>query len=138
MASVDIQPKPMPSGAITEFIRVGEWLQSSAANFQAANNIKICKNTDALAEVTKALLKQFVKEVTVNSLETLVTAIHFEQPAMVPVEEGWVVDLMPIHTEGSVYVGNTELNLGHYVHLTKEVDVSGNFFAVLLLSKLDA
>ncbi|KAI1085988.1 hypothetical protein F5B19DRAFT_498789 [Rostrohypoxylon terebratum] len=138
MAIADIQLKPMPLGAPDEFKKIREWLQSNAADFQTANNIKICKNTDALSDVTKGLLKKFVKGVTVVSSKTLVTAIHFEQSAIVPVDEGWVVDLMPVHTTGPVKVEGKDFNLGHYVHLTEDANVSGDFFAILLLSKLKA
>ncbi|KAI2467928.1 hypothetical protein F4781DRAFT_289235 [Annulohypoxylon bovei var. microspora] len=138
MANANLQTKPLPSGAINELSEVAGWLQSNDADFQSVNNIKICKNIHGLASATDNLLKQFAKEVTSPPSQNRVTAIHFDQPAVVPVEKGWVVDLMPVQiVEGSVTVESKELNLGHYVHLTEEARVSGNFFAVLLLSQLD-
>ncbi|KAI1455377.1 hypothetical protein F4805DRAFT_271501 [Annulohypoxylon moriforme] len=139
MANINLQSKPLPSGAITELSKVAEWLQSSAADFQTVNNIKICKNTQGLANATETLLKQFAKEVASPPSQNRVSAIHFNQSASLPVETGWVVDLMPVHiVGGSAAVESKELKLGHYVHLTKEAQISGDFFAVLLLSKIDA
>ncbi|KAI0835750.1 hypothetical protein F5Y06DRAFT_275287 [Hypoxylon sp. FL0890] len=137
MANINSKSKPLPSGAVGELAKVADWLQTSEADFQTVNNIKICRNTQGLANVTTDLLKQFSAEVTSAPSENRVTAIHFDQPAVVPVEQGWTVDLIPVHTNGgTITVESEQLNLGQYVHLKKEARVSGEFFAVLLLSQL--
>ncbi|KAI1215158.1 uncharacterized protein F4807DRAFT_406116 [Annulohypoxylon truncatum] len=138
MANINLQIKSLPSGAVAEFEKVSKWLRSNAAEFQNINGIKICKNTKGLADITNHLLKQFARVVESTSSQNRITAIHFDHSAAVPVEEGWVVDLMPVDVdEGPVTVGSQKLNLGQYVHLNEEADVSGNFFALLLLSQLD-
>jgi hypothetical protein len=68
-----------------------------------------------------------------------VTAIHFDRPAVVPAEEGWVMDIIPIHiAQGPVTVSSHELGLGHYAHLKGEARLTGDLYAVVLLSKLSA
>ncbi|OTA89593.1 hypothetical protein M434DRAFT_398485 [Hypoxylon sp. CO27-5] len=139
MANVNSKSKPLPSGAVGELSKVADWLQSSEADFQTVNNIKICRNTQGLANVTADLLKQFAAEVTSAPSENRVTSIHFDQPAVVPVEEGWTVDLIPVHiSSGTITVESQQLSLDQYAHLKKEARVSGEFFAVLLLSQLGA
>ncbi|KAI1411850.1 hypothetical protein F5Y13DRAFT_51726 [Hypoxylon sp. FL1857] len=138
MANVNSKSKRLPSGAAGELAKVAAWLQTGTADFQTVNNIKICRNTQGLADITTDLLKQFAAEVTIAPSENRVTAIHFDQPAVVPVEQGWTVDLIPVHINGgTITVESQPLELGHYVHLKKETRVSGEFFAVLLLSQLD-
>ncbi|KAI1400051.1 hypothetical protein F4819DRAFT_487945 [Hypoxylon fuscum] len=137
MSSEDLKGKPLPSKAVDELAKVAAWLQSDAANFEVVDNIKICKNIDGLATATVDLLKRFTAEVKKRPTQNRITALHFDQPAIVPVEEGWNVDLIPVHlVEKPVEVESQQLNLGHYFHLTKEARVSGEFFAVLLLSQL--
>ncbi|KAI1447105.1 hypothetical protein F5Y02DRAFT_380997 [Annulohypoxylon stygium] len=139
MANINMRIKSLPQGAIAEFDKVSKWLRSNDANFQSVNNTKICKNTQGLADITNDLLKQFAREIDCPSSQNRITAIHFNQSAAVPVEEGWVVDLMPVDMgEGPVTVESQKLNLGQYVHLTEEANISGNFFALLLLSQLDS
>ncbi|KAI1138519.1 hypothetical protein F5Y05DRAFT_384329 [Hypoxylon sp. FL0543] len=137
MANVNSKSKPLPSGAAGELAKVADWLQTSEADFQTVNNINICKNTQGLATVTDELLKQFAAEVTSAPSENRVTAIHFDRSAVVPVEDSWTVDLIPVHSNGgTITVESQQLSIGQYVHLKKEVRVSGESFAVLLLSQL--
>ncbi|OTA67113.1 hypothetical protein K449DRAFT_430292 [Hypoxylon sp. EC38] len=137
MANVNLESKPLPQGAVVEVPKVALWLQTSAANFQVLDNVNICRNTDGLAKATSCLFKQFATEVTCAPSQNRVTAIHFNRPSVVPVEKGWIVDLIPVHiVENAVMVENQQLDANHYVRLTKETSVSGNFFAVLLLSQL--
>lgn len=63
-------------------------------------------------------------------------AIRFDKSAVVPVEEGWTVYLIPVHIVGGIVtVEGQQLNLGDYCYLEENVQVSGTFFAVLLLSR---
>ncbi|KAI1086573.1 hypothetical protein F5B19DRAFT_478770 [Rostrohypoxylon terebratum] len=137
MANNNFKIKPLPSGAVAKVPPVALWLQTSAANFQLVDNIKICKNIEGLADKTTDLLKYFAAEVTFPVSQNRITAIHFDEPAVVPVEEGWTVDLIPVHLVGGVMkVEDEVLNPEFYVHLTKKAQVSGDFFAVLLLSQI--
>ncbi|KAI0378153.1 hypothetical protein F5Y04DRAFT_262526 [Hypomontagnella monticulosa] len=137
MAKNDSKSKALPSGAVTELSRVFEWLQSRNADFQSIGNIKIFSNTNGLADATNNLLKQFAAEVKSTPSTNRVTVIRFDQPAVIPVDQGWEVDLIPIYiTKGPVVVGDEQLDMGYYFHLTKEVQVSGEFVAVLLLTQL--
>ncbi|KAI2641348.1 hypothetical protein GGS26DRAFT_287 [Hypomontagnella submonticulosa] len=138
MANNDLKGKVLPSGAVAELSKVFEWLQSKDSDFQPVGNIKIFGNTKGLADATTNLLKQFAAEVTSTPSTSRVTAIHFDEPAVIPVDHGWEVDLIPVHiAKGPVLVGNERLNMGYYFHLTKEVQVSGGFVAVLLLTQFE-
>ncbi|KAI1780707.1 hypothetical protein F4818DRAFT_396554 [Hypoxylon cercidicola] len=128
--------KPLPSQAVTELVKVASWLQSEKADFQYVDNINICNNKEGLAKVTNDLIKQFATEITPKSSQNRVTAIHFSQSGIVPVEQGWTVYIMPVHVVGgTIMVEDQQLNLGFYCHLEENTHVSGDFFAVLLLSR---
>ncbi|KAI1376329.1 hypothetical protein F4677DRAFT_88705 [Hypoxylon crocopeplum] len=136
MAGANSEAMLLPSKAISELPKVADWLQTSDADFQTVNSIDICRNADGLASTTADLLKQFAAEVKSAPSQNRVTAIRFDQPAVVPVEKGWNVDLIPVHIVGTVMVESQQLELGSYVHLKREARVSGEFFAILLLSQL--
>ncbi|KAI1428428.1 hypothetical protein F5Y12DRAFT_782598 [Xylaria sp. FL1777] len=131
---MDIQSKSLPSGADAEVGKVAAWLLSKDANFQIVDDVDICKNTKGLATITSDLLELFANEIQI--LETRVIAIHFHRPTIVPLEQGWIMDLIPIHVEGPVTVGGQSLDLNSYFHLTQQARVSGDFFGLLLLSRL--
>ncbi|KAM6511092.1 hypothetical protein FSOLCH5_011537 [Fusarium solani] len=134
--------KPLPPAAVNAIDQVAAWVRSPAAQFEAVNDvIKVCKNINGLVEVCQVLLKQFSVEVKSVPIENRVSAIQFHDPATVPVDKDWVVDLIPVHidtaAEGTVTVSSQPLRIGEYAHLKEEAPVTGDFFAVLLLSKFD-
>ncbi|KAI0539202.1 hypothetical protein GGR58DRAFT_525178 [Xylaria digitata] len=142
MSTLNVEIKPLPSGADTEARKVASWLLSKDANFQVVEDVDICKNTKELATMTSNLLELFANEIQnriprkAKPLETRVTAIHFNRSTIVPLEQGWMMELIPIHVEGAVVVGDRPLDPDSYFHLTQHVKVSGDFFGLLLLSRL--
>ncbi|KAI2618370.1 hypothetical protein GGR54DRAFT_640496 [Hypoxylon sp. NC1633] len=137
MASTNLKTKPLPSGAESELDKISAWLRDSDADFQSVSGINICRNTTGLTTTTADLLKHFLAEIKPAPSQNRVTAIHFDQHAVVPVEKGWAVDLIPVHIEdGVATVGSEQLDLGNYIHLNEESRVTGNFYAILLLSEL--
>ncbi|KAI5924568.1 hypothetical protein F4810DRAFT_664212 [Camillea tinctor] len=129
--------KLLPQGAIAEIPKIAEWLQSKEAEFKIVDDIEICKNSNDLAKVADKFLKKFAKEVTPNPSQNRLTAIYLDQPTIVPIDQGWIVDLIPVHVvEGIVTVEGRQLDKGHYLHMKEEAWVSGDFYAVLLLTEL--
>ncbi|KAK5633231.1 hypothetical protein RRF57_008946 [Xylaria bambusicola] len=139
MADSAIVNKALPPGVIIELEKVAEWLRSADANFQTTNDIKICNNAGGLAAVTSGLLEKFtVTEVKNGPVESRVTAIHFDCPTIVPVDAGWIVDLIPVHVvEEPVILGEIPLSPNSYIHLSEKASVSGDFFGLLLLFRFD-
>ncbi|KAI1447104.1 hypothetical protein F5Y02DRAFT_51855 [Annulohypoxylon stygium] len=137
MADANSQSKPLPPRAVSALSKVSNWLRDDIADFQTLKNTKICKNIQGLADITAELMRGFAAEVKFTSSENRVTAIRFDEPAIVPVDEGWVVDLIPVHIMGGIAkVNNSEIKLVNYARLREGAEVSGQFFAVLLLSRL--
>ncbi|OTA98068.1 hypothetical protein M426DRAFT_17793 [Hypoxylon sp. CI-4A] len=138
MASATPESRPMPPGAAGKLANVALWLQKSAADFQDVNNVKICKNTKGLVDTTTELLKHFAVSIKSTPSQHRVTAIHFDKPAAIPIEKGWTIDVIPVHLVGEdVEIGGYPVDLENYFHLEGETKVSGDFFAVLLLSHVD-
>ena len=55
---------------------------------------------------------------------------------MLPVEEGWEIDFIPVRVVGGKpSICDEELGLGFYAHLRGETEVTGDMYAVLLLSQ---
>jgi hypothetical protein len=64
--------------------------------------------------------------------------IHVQQDTKLPVEEGWEIDFIPVRVVGgNPSICGKELGLGYYAHLTAESQVTGDMYAVLLLSKTE-
>ncbi|KAI1758521.1 hypothetical protein GGR53DRAFT_516854 [Hypoxylon sp. FL1150] len=136
MSSDGLKIKPLPSAAAAELEGVARWLQSEKADFKLIDKTNICHNKEGLREVMYNLINELAAKVNFPSKENLVSAIHYEEPAVIPVEVDWVVYLIPIHAlGGTILVDGQQLNLGHYCHLEGDVRVRGKFFAVLLLSR---
>ncbi|KAI0529953.1 hypothetical protein GGR58DRAFT_495102 [Xylaria digitata] len=136
-----VESRPLPATADAEVENLATWLRSDEADFQTVDQIRICKNTDGLSGATSklsALFRDEIKGRLSNGLvKTRVTALHFENPTAVPLEPGWIMELIPIHiVEGAVEVGDQQHTPSSYFHLTAQARVSGNFFAVLLLSRI--
>ncbi|KAI1390661.1 uncharacterized protein F4822DRAFT_157605 [Hypoxylon trugodes] len=139
MASVGSEARDLPAGAYAELGNIALWFQSEAANFQVTNDIEVCTNTNGLAETAEKFLGEFRSEIRPPPSEVRITAIHFNQPTIVPVEEGWSVDLIPVRVVGDVVrVGGQMLWPSRYIHLQREARVSGDFFTILVLSKCAA
>ncbi|GAW15324.1 hypothetical protein ANO14919_047330 [Xylariales sp. No.14919] len=142
MSTLSMESKPLPSGADAEARKVAKWLLGKDADFQIVEDVDICKNTKGLATVTSDLLELFTDEIQnwiphrAKPSEIRVTAIHFNRPTIVPLEKGWMMDLIPIHVNENVKVGDRSLDLNSYFHLAQQVRVSGDFFGLLLLSRL--
>jgi hypothetical protein len=63
--------------------------------------------------------------------------MKFDRPAVIPAQDGWIVDVIPVKiTEGSIKMAEQPLAVGQYARLARSVEVTGGFFAVLLLSEL--
>ncbi|KAJ8132895.1 hypothetical protein O1611_g728 [Lasiodiplodia mahajangana] len=119
MASPKIEFRNVPADAIPEAEEVATWLRGGEADFQ----------------IVEGILKELPGDQTRPS-ESRIVAIHFEQPTIVPYEQGWMMEFIPVHTvKGPVQVGGQELSPNSYVHLTTEVRVTGDFYVILLMSK---
>lgn len=84
-----------------------------------------------------------------STTDVRITALRFKQTAAIPMKAGSTVDLIPIAMSRSVipYISNTELKVGHYVHLTNDEavtlelqqspssDEAPELYCVLLLSQ---
>ncbi|KAI6086211.1 hypothetical protein F4821DRAFT_238691 [Hypoxylon rubiginosum] len=136
MSNDGLKSNRLPSAAITELLKVADWLQSEKAKFQNVDDVNICNNREGLTKATSNLISQFATKVIRASSENRVTAIHFTKSAVVPVEQDWAVYFIPVHiVEGPVMVGDQKLDKGDYCHLEENVEISGDFYAVLLLSR---
>ncbi|KAI1300644.1 hypothetical protein F5Y03DRAFT_363987 [Xylaria venustula] len=144
MASFAVERRPLPPDAVAEADKVATWLRSGAADFQIVDQISICKNVNGLFSATSRLSELFEDEIK-NHLpaghprpsQTRVIAIHFEKPTALPVDPGWVIELLPVHVvQGPVEVGDQQHTPKSYFHLTTKTRVSGDFFSILLLSQI--
>ncbi|KAI1155939.1 hypothetical protein F4825DRAFT_446937 [Nemania diffusa] len=156
-----VEIRPLPAGADAEVANLATWLNSGEADFQTVDRIRICKNTDGLSSATSELSALFMGDIKAclilwrnysnnpfdsrafqdrlpdGHVKTRVTAIHFEDPTAVPLEPGWVMELIPILIdEGTVKVGDQQHTPNTYFHLTAQARVSGNFYGILLLSHI--
>ncbi|KAI0879543.1 hypothetical protein GGS24DRAFT_437829 [Hypoxylon argillaceum] len=136
-----VEIRPLPAGADAEVANLATWLNSGEADFQTVDRIRICKNTDGLSSATSELSALFMGDIKDRlpdgHVKTRVTAIHFEDPTAVPLEPGWVMELIPIDiAEGTVKVGDQQHTPNTYFHLTAQARVSGNFYGILLLSHI--
>jgi hypothetical protein len=62
--------------------------------------------------------------------------IQQDQSTVLPVEDGWEIDFIPVRVVGgNPSIGGEELGLGYYAHLTTKTKVAGDIYAVLLLSR---
>ncbi|CAG9997301.1 unnamed protein product [Clonostachys byssicola] len=123
--------------ADSEIAEVAAWLETQDANFQCVENFQICQNTAQLAKVCNTLVKEIMKNTEPSPSQNRVSAMKFDRPAVVPTQDGWIVDVIPVKvTEGSVKIADQPLAVGQYARLAKSVEVTGDFFAVLLLSEL--
>ncbi|KAI1419924.1 hypothetical protein F5Y12DRAFT_176199 [Xylaria sp. FL1777] len=144
MTNPAVESWPLPADAVSETDGVANWLRSEDANFQTVDQIKICKNINGLSTATAKLSEHFTEEIRsrlpngrAKPSQTRVSAIHFENPTAVPLEPGWVMELIPIYTvQGTVEVGGQQHSPNTYFHLTSPARVSGNFFGLLLLSQI--
>ena len=60
--------------------------------------------------------------------------VQQDQTAMLPVDEGWEIDFIPVRVVGGKpSICGKELGLGFYAHLWGETEVTGDMYAVLLL-----
>ncbi|KAF2966280.1 hypothetical protein GQX73_g7290 [Xylaria multiplex] len=63
MSALNVEIKPLPSGAHTEARKVETWLLSKDADFQVVEDVDICKNTKGLATMASNLLELFANEI---------------------------------------------------------------------------
>ncbi|VUC27755.1 unnamed protein product [Clonostachys rosea] len=123
--------------ADSEIEEVAAWLETKDANFECVQNFQICKNTADLAKVCNKLVKEVLKNTEPTPTENRVSAMKFDRPAVIPTQDGWIVDVIPVKiTEGPVEMADKLLAVGQYARLARPVEVTGGFSAVLLLSKL--
>ncbi|KAI3317586.1 hypothetical protein HD806DRAFT_541054 [Xylariaceae sp. AK1471] len=143
MTTPAAESRPLPSGAEKDIGKVAAWLLSTEANFQTVDHVTICKNIGGLATVTSDLSELFAGEIKkqipgrMKPVQTRVTAIHFDRPTVIPLKQGWVMELIVIPVvNGAVVVGDQPFAPNSYFHITDQAQVSGDFFGVLLLSQL--
>ncbi|KAI1289060.1 hypothetical protein F5Y03DRAFT_401331 [Xylaria venustula] len=132
-----ISNKPLPPGASTELWKVAEWLQGPKAKYSVTDNIKFCSNPEELAYKTANLLETFLKEMPKAPLESVVAAIRFEQPAVIPIEAGWVVNLIPVDEVHGVAIEDHTLYSNHYAQLNQDARISGSFYALVFMFRFD-
>ncbi|KAI0423464.1 hypothetical protein F5Y09DRAFT_356378 [Xylaria sp. FL1042] len=132
-----ISNRPLPPGASVEISKVAEWLQGPKAKYAVSGNTKFCSNSKELAFVTPNLLERFIEEMPKVPLESAVASICFEHPTLIPIDAGWVVNLVPVHDVQGVAIEDHTLYSNHYVQLTKDSIVSGSFYGLLLVFRFD-
>jgi len=143
-------------------VAVGDKTKSGDISFDSSTSIEIVQTKLNLEALCEPLLKAFIamKKVPLIPLpeeimtltdwllpqqnspasQTRVTMIHIQKDTstMLPVDVGWEVDLIPVRqVGGQPSVGGEELGLGHYAHLTKSCEVTGDMYAVLVLWEID-
>ncbi|KAI0534984.1 hypothetical protein GGR58DRAFT_504771 [Xylaria digitata] len=129
--------KPLPPGASDEILEVAKWLKGPKAKYSVTANTKFCSNPEELASVTSNLLSRFLEEMPNAPLESNVAAIHFEDSTDIPIDAGWVVNLIPVHEVQGVAIEDHTLYSNHYVQLNKDRNVLGNFFGLIFMFRFD-
>ncbi|KAI0974554.1 hypothetical protein F4678DRAFT_423139 [Xylaria arbuscula] len=100
-----------------------------------------CLRSAIVAPCTHCMSRAIITSLTYESghiHKRRVTGIHFNCPTIIPIDAGWVINLILIHVvEGPVGGGLSQLSPNSYVHLSKEASVSGDFLGLLLLFRFD-
>ncbi|KAI1200694.1 hypothetical protein F5X97DRAFT_77627 [Nemania serpens] len=141
MSNPTLRSIPFPVDATTEAKKVEAWLLSKDAEFQLVDDLNICKNLTGLASITDELVEIIGAANEHNipnyeqSQEKSIIAIHFLHPTVLPLDQDWVMDLIPIHAEEEIFVGDQLLDPGSYFHTTQQARVFGEFYGLVVLSR---
>ncbi|KAI0813987.1 hypothetical protein GGR55DRAFT_633467 [Xylaria sp. FL0064] len=143
MAKLFSERRSLPAGAAAEMEQLATWMRSEAADFQIEDQIKFCKNTKKLSSVASRLGELFTFEIEnllpsgySSPLKFRASAIHFEKPTALPVDPGWMIELIPVHiVRGPVEVGDEQHIPNSFFHVSTRTRVSGDFFGLLLMTQ---
>ncbi|KAJ8132900.1 hypothetical protein O1611_g726 [Lasiodiplodia mahajangana] len=142
MTSHTVEIREMPREVIPEVEKIATWLRSGSPTYQQAENVRICQSLDELDDKDK-LKRLFLNEIKKglpngrDPSDSHMYVIHYQAPALVPLGEGWIMELIPLYTvKGPVRVGGKELSRNSYFHLTARDHASGDFYAAMIIFKI--
>ncbi|ESZ93436.1 hypothetical protein SBOR_6178 [Sclerotinia borealis F-4128] len=116
-------------------IACGEAINS--LKYRPFENYEICDDPANLVNASEDFLKIFVPSITTRPFPSRVNALRITSgSAIVPVKPGASVELVPVFIIcGTASILDTKLNLGDFIHLTKDTPVEPAFCCLLLLAQ---
>ncbi|TVY81587.1 hypothetical protein LSUE1_G007485 [Lachnellula suecica] len=104
------------------------------ATYRPQGDYEICMDGPALKHQASAFFAKFSPLVK-NRGEIRLTALRFLKRASLPVKEGAIINLIPIIISESPSVSNKALQLGWYLHLTRDATVEPECYCLAVLSQ---